>query len=398
MKFNKWTLGLAAVGVVSLASVAQAEEKSSMVMTAVSSTTLSGYVDTSVIWAPGTGNNSVPGYAYNGGSRLDGFNLDAVMVRLNKPLDETPWASGYNVDLFFGQDANVLGTSSTGIGTSSDFVIKQAYVTLRTPVGNGIDWKLGVFDNWIGYESTEAPSNPNFSRSYGYTIEPTTFTGLMGSYKISELISVAGGIANTTGPGVGAKANVPGSPPSNVKPESTKAYLASVALTAPNDWGAIAGSTLYAGFVNGWNANVATPTGGSMTDNIYVGATINTPVAGLKAGASYDYASGGGNGGAPIWADAIAGYASYQATEKLSVHGRLEYAWFGGGVAPLVGTTKVFATTATVQYDLWKNVLSRLEVRWDHSADGSSPWGGVGAAAGGQMNWWTVAANVAYKF
>ena len=32
--------------------------------------------------------------------------------------------------------------------------IRQAYMTLRTPVGNGIDWKVGVWDTIIGYEST----------------------------------------------------------------------------------------------------------------------------------------------------------------------------------------------------------------------------------------------------
>ena len=47
MKFNKWTLGLAAVGVVSLASVAKAEEKMSAIQSAMSSTTISGYVDVS---------------------------------------------------------------------------------------------------------------------------------------------------------------------------------------------------------------------------------------------------------------------------------------------------------------------------------------------------------------
>ena len=45
MKFNKWTLGLAAVGVVSLASAVQAEERDNPVMTALSSTAISGYVD-----------------------------------------------------------------------------------------------------------------------------------------------------------------------------------------------------------------------------------------------------------------------------------------------------------------------------------------------------------------
>ena len=47
MKFNKWTLGLAALGVVSYASAARADEaKVSQVQTALSNTTLSGYVDT----------------------------------------------------------------------------------------------------------------------------------------------------------------------------------------------------------------------------------------------------------------------------------------------------------------------------------------------------------------
>jgi len=59
MKFNKWTLGLAALGVVSLASAARADEaKMSQVQTALSNTTLSGYVDVAAIWRPalpGTG-------------------------------------------------------------------------------------------------------------------------------------------------------------------------------------------------------------------------------------------------------------------------------------------------------------------------------------------------------
>ena len=53
MKFNKWTLGLAAVGAVSLTSVAQAEEKMNVLQTAMTSTTISGYVDTSMQWNPG---------------------------------------------------------------------------------------------------------------------------------------------------------------------------------------------------------------------------------------------------------------------------------------------------------------------------------------------------------
>ena len=45
MKMNKWTMGLAAAGVVSLASAAQAEENS--VLTALSSTVIGGSVEAS---------------------------------------------------------------------------------------------------------------------------------------------------------------------------------------------------------------------------------------------------------------------------------------------------------------------------------------------------------------
>src|ERR1043165_6364388 len=99
MKFNKWTIGLAAVGVVSLASAAKAADETgtaSTVLTSLSSTTLSGYVDTSAQWNLGTGNANNPPYAFGGGGKADGFNLNAVQLSLDKPLDETPWAAGYH--------------------------------------------------------------------------------------------------------------------------------------------------------------------------------------------------------------------------------------------------------------------------------------------------------------
>src|ERR1019366_9070948 len=94
MKFNKWTVSLAAIGVVSLASAARADEKMSQVQTALSYTTLSGYVDVAAIWRPGTDSGplgaNLPASAF---SKNDGFFLNAVDIALDKPLDESPWAS-----------------------------------------------------------------------------------------------------------------------------------------------------------------------------------------------------------------------------------------------------------------------------------------------------------------
>jgi len=414
MKFNKWTVGLAAVGAVSLASVAQAEEKASALMTAVSSTTLSGYVDTSAEWNPGTGTHQ-PGYAFNDGKQ-DGFNLDAVDIRISKPMDESEWAAGYMIDIFTGP----ADTQYTGS------IIRQAYVNLRTPVGNGIDWKIGLFDNIIGYESTDAPSDPNFTRSYGYTLLPRDLTGILATYKFSELISASVGISDTLDFAANGRAfTAAGGPGSGA--ESYKSYVGAVTLTAPNDWGFVSGSSLYLGAENGWNNNLplsqagVAGASGAPTTSIYAGLTLNTPVTGLKVGAAYDYFdSQAQNVGAvnvpQSWANDFAVYLSYQATEKLSVHGRAEYLWHTkpqteGGVvliSPILTPNQVLSYTATVQYDLWKNVLSRLEVRWDHQASGGPKfYGANGAAAdingtpgtaGTLVNSWVLAANIVYKF
>ena len=191
MKYNKWTVALAALGVVSLASAAKAEEKASPVMTALSSTTISGYVDTSAEWNPGTGNNiNFAPYKFNSQQKSDGFNLDVIQLRIDKPLDEADWAAGYRADFWFGPDANALGTSSLGVN-NSDFAIRQAYVALRAPIGNGLDFKMGVFDTIIGYESLESGNNPNYTRSYGHTIEPQTHTGILATYRFADWVSAA---------------------------------------------------------------------------------------------------------------------------------------------------------------------------------------------------------------
>ena len=394
MKFNKWTLGLAAVGAVSLTSVVQAEEKMNAVSTALSGTTISGYVDTSMQWNVGTGNANLPGYAFGGTSKADGFNLNVVQLTISKALDESEWAAGYRADLWFGPDANTLATTSSGIATS-DLAIRQAYVALRTPVGNGIDWKVGVFDTIIGYETLEDGNNPNMTRSYGFSLEPTTQTGLLATYRFTDSIAVSGGVVDTVGPTINGRSNI----------ESYKAYTGSVALTAPSNWGWLAGSSLYGGVLCGWDLNATTGVNaGGTRDNYYVGATVNTPVTGLKAGVSFDYvhmwgsATTSGSVISPVFAAANvdnqyawALYVSYQATEKMSLHGRAETIREQGQVAG--SNNEAYALTGTVQYDLWQNVISRAEIRWDH---GDQP--SYGSTTDLQRNAVMVAANIIYKF
>ena len=378
---NKWTVALAATGVVGLASAVLAEE-SHPVNTLLPATTLSGYVDTSAIWNFGTGTAQANRFVNTGADRQDGFNLNVVKLQLEKPLDEGTWSAGYKAELWAGPDAAGL----PGSNFASNLAIKQAYVALRAPVGNGIDIKIGQFDPIIGYEVADSYANPNFSRSFGFAYEPLGHTGVLATYQFSEVFGVAAGVANTYSRGINAK----------VLTETRKSYMGGITIKAPESLGFLAGSSLYAGVIDGGNDSKTAPGLNKDTVNIYSGASIATPIKALSFGLAFDYVANGTFDGS--YANAYAVYASYQLTEKLKANLRGEYANNSGGVL-LVGSNddKVTGLTATIDYSLWANVVTRAEVRWDHSANGFKPFDSR-SGANTQKNDLSLALNVIYKF
>ena len=391
MKFNKWTVALAATGVVSLASAVQADE-SHPVNTALSSTTLSGYVDTSAIWNLGSGSQVANRFANTASDRQDGFNVNTVKLQLEKPIDEGTWSAGYKVETMFGPDANVMpGALTSGVA------IKQAYAALRAPIGNGIDFKIGQFDPIVGYEVTDSYANPNFSRSLGFNnLEPFGHTGILASYQVNDIIGVSAGVANgdsnfgLNGGSLTASGFASGQSGSSMRgllAESARVYMGSVVVKAPESAGWLAGSSLYVGAVNG-DAN------GAKNDPtlLYVGVSLATPIKELSLGASADLLFNAGLGG-QSYANAYAFYTGYQITEKLKANNRFEYATSGYG-AFLPGRTqdKIIGETFTLDYALWSNVLTRGEFRWDRSVDGgANPFDG-------QKNDLSLTASIVYKF
>ncbi|MBM3838324.1 MAG: hypothetical protein FJ398_10225 [Verrucomicrobia bacterium] len=386
---NPWTLALAGAGLVSLGTLVQAEEAAQQVMTALSQTTLSGYVDTSAIWKFGRGNAPFPGRAFDGTSKMDGFNLNVVKLQLEKPLDEGQWSAGYQVGLLFGPDA--VGYNNSPLELGDDVTVKDAYVALRAPVGNGIDFKIGTFSTVVGYEVFEGPNNPNYSRSYGWQLEPTQHTGIHAGYKASDWLSLAACVANTWTAGINARPTRAGV----AADETEKTYMGSITITLPESFGFLSGASIYGAAIDGLAG------GPHDTTLYYAGATVPLPIEGLSLGAAYDYREDFGTGG--VGGDrayAVAGYLSYQCTEKLKLNGRVDYTnaddgtWYASaGAGQAAGShNELLAVTATVDYSLWANVLSRAELRWDHGLGGARPFGVS------DKNAITLAANIVYKF
>lgn len=426
MNVNKWTLGLAAAGVISLGSVAQAEEASEHLMTAVSGTQISGYVSTSMSWQANTGSRggALPGRSFHDGvAKQDGFNLDVIDLTVSKSLDEGEWAAGYKAELWFGSDASAFGGGSAGF--NAETAIRQAYVELRAPVGNGLDFKVGVFDTIIGYELTNHDANPNFGRSYGWGLEPTTHTGVLASYKVTDSFSLMAGVANNANGIAGANRIGGGAAVGAGKQivESDKSYMAGFVLTAPEDMGFISGATLSAGVVEQTISGVAGLGNKSDILNYYVGVALPLPIEGWSLGLAYDYRGQSNDNGivAANYANATALYLSAAVTEKLKVNVRADYAtstslsaanplgFYGNSALDNDPENALFAVTTTVDYSLWENVISRLELRWDRQltggvadanggVDGGVFGGGAGAVGSGDKNAFTVALNLIYKF
>jgi hypothetical protein len=184
--------------------------------------------------------------------------------------------------------------------------------------------------------------------------------------------------------------------------------MGAVAFTAPDSWGWAKGATINAGAIIA-DSGASGTTGGGKTW-LYTGATVPTPWSALKVGAAFDYLdnhNGTSNAANPsddsVWNIGL--YANYQINDKASFNVRGEYL-NDNGAGPYAfnnnsGLPQVNAEelTATLQYSLWANVLSRVEFRWDH-VDHSEAFGvtSAGPVSYAQSNAFLLALNLIYQF
>ena len=343
MKMNKWTVGLAAAGVVSLASTAQAEENS--VLTALSSTVISGSVEASYVGGFSTNNNM-----HNDGA----FEANGASLEIGSPLGEGDYSASYNVGLLFGGRAQAFA--------GSDQTLKTANIGMNLPFGNGVDLTLGLFDTTVGYEVEASASNPNVMRSFGYNQEPLTHTGLMAATSLTDGLDVS--LALTNGFDSSNGDNDGG---------GQLGYVLGAELAVPDSLGFLGGSSLYVGYVNGnddgnqhtWDdASTADvdESGYNGDDNtlLYIGATINTPIDGVAIGVAYDdrvWETANGR----TESDSVALYATYSLSEDASLSVR-----YDNGTAEFGGAEDSFENLAlTLDYSIWENVLTRFEMGWE---------------------------------
>ena len=154
---------LASISFADSAPEASAQDTKKMVQnnfveTAQKGIKLSGYVDAGYSYNfTGQNNNSMVStrYATDTAQRGD-FNLYAVKLALEKALtSENKAQAGFRTDVMIGEDASyfINRTPNAGYNTNNNansLVLEQAYASIRAPVGNGWDFKVGKFVSTMG--------------------------------------------------------------------------------------------------------------------------------------------------------------------------------------------------------------------------------------------------------
>jgi hypothetical protein len=323
---------------------------------------LFGYIENSYVWNLGhTGRDDVNElriYDFDAGFT---FNMVELSVK-KEPSDRYPF--GFGLVVTAGQDAQK--NHAIGIFRDDDdafpfrntapFDLQEAYGSYRIPVGNGLTVKVGKFVTMHGYEVIESPNNLNFSRSFwfGFGI-PLTHVGALATYPLTDWLSV------TTGPVVGW----------DVADDNNDklSWHGQVGVMPLKDL------TTNVNFIVGpeqpdnseirWLVDfVANYTGiKGTTLGLNVGYAREEDEASLLASRTRS------NSDASWWG--WAAYAAHDWTEKLRTALRAEYFQDTAGVRTLAvapgSKVSLWEGTATLQYRIWKGLVSRLEFRHDEA-------------------------------
>jgi hypothetical protein len=374
MKMNKWTMGLAAAGVVTLSSVAQAQDAAAGADALAASTTLSGYVSTGYKFNNG---NTNQGYFRSTQGR-NAFSMDVVDLKLSSAQGDGAMDTGYTVELWMGPAAGNIGTQANTAagtaGTAGTVELMQANIDLRW---NDIDLKVGQFGTVVGNEVYNYNENAFYTHSFGFAIEPTHHTGILASYTVSDDLQIGLGLANTTsaainGRGVG----------------SSKTLLASVSYTLPSGTGALDGTELYYGLVKGDQDNA------SKGSDEYHYASVKLPELVAKLGIKVvwdhvEYES-------QVADSNVTGlYLDYELNADTTLNLRYEMGNINaeGSTGAAQGLASgnadnIQSFTIGVNHKIWENVISRVEYRNDT----------IDTAGSADDQQSTVALNIIYSF
>ena len=356
--------------------------QNNFVETAQKGIKLSGYVDAGYSYnftGAANGTSDVTGRFGSDTAAKGDFNLYAVKIALEKALtSENKAQAGFRTDVMIGEDANYLINRNVVYGLTNDqqdsnaLFLEQAYVSIRAPVGNGWDFKVGKFVSILGYEVIERPANMNTTYGLLWNRMPLYYTGVLSSYKFDDYLDGKLGVVNGSNTDNNTTTGLAG---------DGCAVLAALNVTAPGGNANWSNNFQYSSNSDNNTADTVAPI---LNTNPSIDLTDNT-------GAAYTFiynswgnwapkfakdkllfafntllmTTGGSGGGIDGSANStnygVGAYAKYQFNDWFNLSSRGEYL----GVNNTLGDYNLWEYTLTAGFNVIDNLLIRAEYRLD---------------------------------
>ena len=159
---------------------------------------ISGFLDSAYNWS-----SNHPHHPANISGRI--FNKDYNKIEFNNfnlTLDkpEKDWGVGFHLSGMFGREAELLRESTLwgkALHKEPSAELYESYVTTTIPVGEGLQFKGGLFVTLLGAEIISQPGayNNNISNSYDFFFAiPFRHLGGLFTYPVLKTLSVTGGL------------------------------------------------------------------------------------------------------------------------------------------------------------------------------------------------------------
>lgn len=129
------------------------------------------------------------------------FTLNQANLRFSRERENEDF--GFVASIDFGKTAEVLNQATwwkrSGPGTGDNFELREAFVTYKAPIGDGVTIKAGKMVTLHGAEVVKEYNNlnPTISNSFlfAYAI-PFTHTGAMASFPLGDYLAFDLGVVN----------------------------------------------------------------------------------------------------------------------------------------------------------------------------------------------------------
>lgn len=267
---------------------------------ALSEITMSGFVQASYFYnTQDPADKLSDGYLWN--TTHDSFSLNKVKLTLaSKPAERSgeAWDSGFRVSMMWGEDAPILNTGGERQGLEN---VREAFIDLNVPIGDGLIVKAGQLISLLNFESGDGgAANPNFSQGFQWFFTGNgPAAGVQADYQFTDWLNMKARVQN--GLYAGAVDN-----------NDAKTLLGSIGLT-PDDktW------VNLIGFV-GEESPTLNLAGGSVLAGRKFGDKLNT---GLELD-YFDFEAANGDNSV-LWS--VGGWVWYDFTSKIGAAIRAEY-------------------------------------------------------------------------